>query len=149
MPAERAYVLSMPPTQMTAEELRNASIPNQRTELVRGMLVVRKPPGGRHGSVTMNLALRIGNHVERTGGGQVFAAETGFTLSHGPDTVRAPDIAFVRRERLPDPIPVGFPDLAPDLVVEVLSPGDRAGEIFARSFASILWPRPRGQSRNK
>ena len=116
----------------------HASIPNQRTELVRGMLVVRKPPGGRHGSVTINLALRIGNHVERTGGGQVFAAETGFTLSHGPDTVRAPDIAFVRRERLPDPIPVRFPDLAPDLVVEVLSPGDRAGEILARSLASIL-----------
>src|SRR5204863_137465 len=59
-------------------------------------------------------------------------AETGFTLSRGPDTVRAPDIAFVRRERLPDPIPVGFPDLAPDLVVEVLSPGERAGEILAK-----------------
>src|SRR5882672_2404489 len=81
MPAERAYVLSMPPTQMTAEELRNASIPNQRTELVRGVLVVRKPPGGRHGSVTINLALRIGNHVERTGGGQVFAAETGHLVA--------------------------------------------------------------------
>src|SRR6266496_3625363 len=98
MPAERAYVLSMPPTQMTAEELLNASIPNKRTELVRGVLVVREPPGGRHGSVTMNLALRIGNYVERTGAGQVFAAETGFTLSRGPDTVRAPDIACVRRE---------------------------------------------------
>src|SRR4029077_16333044 len=113
MLAERAYVLNMAPAQMTAEELLNASIPNKRTELVRGVLVVREPPGGRHGSVTMNLALRIGNHAERTGGGQVFAAETGFTLSRGPDTVRAPDIAFVRRERLPDPIPVGFPDLAP------------------------------------
>ena len=132
MPAERDYVLSMPPTQMTAEELLNASIPNKRTELVRGVLVVREPPGGRHGSVTMNLAMRIGNYVERTGGGQVFAAETGFTLSRGPDTVRAPDIAFVRRDRLPDPIPVGFPDFAPDLVVEVLSPGDRAGEILAK-----------------
>src|SRR6266508_4914306 len=132
MPAERAYVLSMPPTQMTAEELLNASIPNKRTELVRGVLVVREPPGGRHGSVTMKLALRIGNHVERTGGGQVFAAETGFTLSRGPDTVRAPDIAFIRRERLPDPEPVGFPDLAPDLVVEVLCPSDRPGEVLAK-----------------
>ena len=89
MPAERAYVLSMPPTQMTAEELLNASIPNKRTELVRGVLVVREPPGGRHGSVTMKLALRIGNYVERTGAGQVFAAETGFTLSRGPDTARS------------------------------------------------------------
>jgi len=133
MPAERTYVVTMPPTPMTAEELLNASIPNKRTELVRGVLVVRKPPGGRHGSVTMNLGLRIGNYVERTGAGQVFAAETGFTLSRGPDTVRAPDIAFVRRERLPDPIPVGFPDLAPDLVVEVLSPGDRRARYSPKS----------------
>src|SRR3989440_12771973 len=132
MPAEPAYVRSMPPTQMTAEELLTASIPNKRTELVRGVLVVREPPGGRHGSVTMNLALRIGNYVERTGAGQVFAAETGFTLSRGPDTVRAPDIAFVRRERLPDPATHGFPELAPDLVVEVLSPGDRPGEVLAK-----------------
>src|SRR5437667_5394634 len=132
MPAERAYVPSMPPTQMTAEELLNASIPNKRTELVRGVLFVREPPGGRHGSVTMKLALRIGNYVERTGAGQVFAAETGFTLRRGPDTVRAPDIAFVRRERLPDPIGDGFPELAPDLVVEVLSPDDRPGETLAK-----------------
>ena len=60
------------------------------------------------------------------------AAETGFTLARRPDTVRAPDVAFVRRERLPDPEPTGFPDLAPDLVVEVVSPGDRAGEILAK-----------------
>src|SRR6266516_1267950 len=132
MPAERAYVPKMPATLMTAEELLHTSIPDKRTELVRGVLVVREPPGGRHGSVTMNLALRLGNHVEREGAGQVFAAETGFALARGPDTVRAPDIAFVRRERLPEPIPVGFPEFAPDLVVEVLSPGDRPGEVLAK-----------------
>ena len=132
MPAERAYVPKMPATLMTAEELLHTSIPDKRTELVRGVLVVREPPGGRHGSVTMNLALRLGNHVEREGAGQVFAAETGFALARGPDTVRAPDIAFVRRERLPEPIPVGFPEFAPHLVVEVLSPGDRPGEILAK-----------------
>ena len=54
MPAERAYVPSMPSTRMTAEELLHASIPDKRTELVRGMLIVREPPGGRHGSVTMS-----------------------------------------------------------------------------------------------
>src|SRR5207245_9112511 len=112
MPAERAYVLSMPPTQMTAEELLNASIPNKRTELVRGVLVVREPAGGRHGSVTMNLALRIGNHVQRTGGGQVFAAETGFTLSRGHDMVVVIEIVYVRRERLGDVLVFVFPVLA-------------------------------------
>jgi Uma2 family endonuclease len=93
----------------------------------------------------MNLALRLGNHVGREGAGQVFAAETGFTLARGPDTVRAPDIAFVRRERLPTPIPVGFPEFAPDLVVEVLSPGDRPGEVLAKvgdwleAGARLVW----------
>ena len=117
---------------MTAEELLQANIPNKRTELVRGRLIVREPTGARHGSVTMNLAIQLGIHVQRAGAGQLFAAETGFTLFRGPDTVRAPDIAFVRRERIPDPIPDGFPELTPDLVVEVLSPNDRPGETLAK-----------------
>ncbi len=145
MAPEPAYVPNMSATLMTAEELLHANIPDKRTELVRGVLVVREPSGGRHGSVTMNLALRLGYHVEREGAGQVFAAETGFTLARRPDTVRAPDIAFVRRERLPNPIPVGFPEFAPDLVVEVLSPGDRPGEVLAKvgdwleAGARLVW----------
>jgi len=131
MPAERAYVPNMPATLMTAEELLQANIPDKRTDLIRGVLRVREPAGDRHGRVTMNLTIRLGTHVERTGAGQLFAAETGFTLSRGPDTVRAPDIAFVQRERLPNAVP-GFPEFAPDLVVEVLSPGDRAGEVLAK-----------------
>lgn len=132
MSSEAAYVPDMPATLMTAEELLRLHVPDRRTELVRGRLVVREPAGGRHGLVAMNLALRLGAHVERTNAGQLFAAETGFTLFRGPDTVRAPDIALVRRERLPDPITTGFPELAPDLVVEVLSPGDRPGETLAK-----------------
>ncbi len=131
MPAERAYVPKMPATLMTAEELLHTSIPDRRTELVKGILVVREPAGDRHGRVTMNLTIRLGTYVERAAAGQLFAAETGFTLSRAPDTVRAADIAFVRRERLPEPIP-GFPELAPDLVVEVLSPGDRPGETLTK-----------------
>jgi len=133
MPAEPAYVPHMSPSAlMTAEELVDVRIPDKRVELVRGRLVVREPAGYTHGRVAMNLTVRLGAHVERTGAGQLFAAETGFTLARGPDTVRAPDIAFIRRARLPDPEPVGFPDLAPDLVVEVLSPSDRPGEVLAK-----------------
>jgi Uma2 family endonuclease len=131
MPAERAYVPKMPVTLMTAEELLHTSRPDKRTELVKGVLVVREPAGDRHGRVTMNLTIRLGTYVERAAAGQLFAAETGFTLSRAPDTVRAADIALVRRERLPEPIP-GFPELAPDLVVEVLSPGDRPGETLTK-----------------
>jgi len=145
VPAERVYVPNMTTPLMTAEELLQTNIPNKCTELVRGRLIVREPPGGRHGLVAMTLAIRLGNYVERMEAGKLFAAETGFTLFRGPDTVRAPDIAFVRRERLPDPIPIGFPELAPDLVVEVLSPNDRPGETLAKvgdwleAGARLVW----------
>lgn len=116
---------------MTAEDLLKAHPSNKRTELVRGRLVAREPAGWRHGAVTMNLTARLVQHVELTGAGQLLAAETGFTLARSPDTVRAPDIAFVRRDRLPSET-AGFVQLAPDLVVEVLSPDDRPGETLAK-----------------
>jgi len=133
MPAERAYVPLMPSSGLlTAEDLLRVGIRNKRVELVKGVLIVSEPAGGRHGRVAMTLTLRLGAHVERTRAGQLYAAETGFTLERHPDTVRAPDIAFVRAERLPRPEPAGYPDLAPDLVVEVLSPTDRTGEVLAK-----------------
>jgi Uma2 family endonuclease len=144
MPAERAYVPNMPATLMTAEDLLHTSIPGRRSELVRGVLRLREPAGDRHGRVTMNLTLRLGTFVEQAGAGQLFAAETGFTLFRAPDTVRAADIAFVRRERLPEAVP-GYPALVPDLIVEVLSPGDRSGEVLAKvadwleAGAHLVW----------
>src|ERR1043166_5348709 len=97
MPAEPAYVPPMPQPRalMTAEELLHAHIPNKRTELVRGVLVVREPPGSLHGRVAMELGRQIANHVAAHRLGAVYAAETGFTLARRPDTVRAPDVAFV------------------------------------------------------
>jgi len=133
MPAERAYVPNMSSAAlMTADELLALSMPDKRTELVRGVLVVREPAGGRHGRVANELSRVIGNHVHAHGLGAVYAAETGFTLARRPDTVRAPDVAFVRRDRVPEPEPVGFPELAPDLAVEVLSPGDRPGDTLSK-----------------
>src|SRR4029077_17708918 len=134
MPAERSYVpvMSPPADLMTADDLLHTPAPHKRTELVRGVLVVREPAGGLHGVVALNLGAELAGYVKRTGAGRVFAAETGFQLATGPDTVRAPDVAFVRRDRLPEPTPRGFPRLAPDLAVEVLSPGDRAGEVLAK-----------------
>jgi Uma2 family endonuclease len=133
MSTKRSYVLGMSaPALMTAEDLLRLNLPNKRTELVRGVLVVREPAGYLHGRVAMKLAARLEAYVERTGVGECFAAETGFTLARGPDTVRAPDVAFIRRERLLDPPPKGFAEVSPDLAVEVLSPGDRPGEVLAK-----------------
>jgi len=132
MPTDRVYVRSMPPALMTAEELLQTSIPDKHVELVRGVLVVREPAGYRHGRVSMELAFLLSQHVKATGAGQIVSAETGFKLASDPDTVRAPDVAFISRERLPDPQTRGFPALGPDLVVEVLSPDDRPGETLAK-----------------
>src|SRR5207248_10315087 len=82
-----AYVPHMSPQLMTAEELLQTSIPNKRTELVRGHLVVREAPGGRHGSVTALLAVRPGNHSDLTGGRTPFIGETGLTVARNPDPV--------------------------------------------------------------
>jgi Uma2 family endonuclease len=132
MPAERAYVPHMsPPALMTADELPHVYIPDKRVELVKGVLVVRELPGLRHARVAAELTFRLGVHVRAAALGHVYA-EAGFKLASDPDTVRGPDIAFITKERLPDPEPAGFTDLAPDLVVEVLSPGDRPGEVLAK-----------------
>ena len=117
---------------MTADDLLRLNMPDARTELVRGELVVREPAGYRHGNVAARLLVAVGAFVEARALGSVFTAETGFRLRAGPDTVRAPDVAFVRRDRLPDPPPRGYAALAPDLVVEVLSPDDRPGEVLSK-----------------
>ena len=133
MPAEHAYVPNMSSAALvTADELVQLRIPDKHVELVRGVLVVREPAGSTHGLVAMRLGAELAVYVKRAGAGGVFAAETGFQLTTDPDTVRAPDIAFVRHERMPPPDATGYPALAPDLVVEVLSPGDRPGEVLAK-----------------
>lgn len=129
------------PLLMTAEELLMANpMPDARTELLRGQLVVREPPGYRHGDVAARILLAIGAHLadeRRHLGwsklrGRLLAAETGFTLQRNPDTVRAPDVAYVRAERLPTEELPGYAEFAPDLVVEVRSPSDRAGRVLAK-----------------
>jgi Uma2 family endonuclease len=123
----------MPPVGlMTADELLRTHLPDKHVELVRGVLVVREPAGFRHGAVSATLTKLLAHHVNTKRLGRVLAAETGFKIAADPDTVRAPDVAFISRERLPDPEPLGYPALAPDLVVEVLSPGDRPGETLAK-----------------
>ncbi len=107
-------------------------LPDKRVELVRGGLVVREPAGSTHGLVAMSLGAELAVYAKRTGAGGVFAAETGFKLAINPDTVRASDVAFVTRDRMPPLGTIGFPALAPDLVVEVLSPDDRPGEVLAK-----------------
>lgn len=117
---------------MTAEELLKLRLPDKRTELIRGRLVVRDPGGARHGAVAMRIGYRIAAHVEAHDLGRVYAAETGFKIESAPDTVRAPDVAFIAKHRLPQAEPLGYPAWAPDLAVEVLAYDDHPGETLEK-----------------
>lgn len=116
---------------MTAEELLRLPDDNMRHELVKGELRTMAPSGGEHGITTIRVTLPVARYVEEKGLGVVFGAETGFILSRNPDTVRAPDLAFIATEKLPATgIPRrGYWPGAPDLAVEVLSPDDSACEV--------------------
>ena len=130
----------------TAEELFHLPTVGRRLELVKGKVYEMAPAGGRHGYTAMNTGIIMGGHVRANGLGRVFAAETGFILRRDPDTVRAPDVAFVAQSRLPvDEIPDSFIELVPDLVVEVVSPGDTRREVqekiedWLRAGVSLVW----------
>ena len=118
------------PALLTADDLLRLQPPDKRTELVRGRMIVREPAGFRHGGIAMTIAARLQPFVRERNLGRVLAPETVFKLFSDPDTVRAPDVAFARHERIPDPIPLGFAPFAPDLAVEVLSPDDRPGAVL-------------------
>ncbi len=115
----------------TAAQLLNAPELG-RCELVRGELTMMSPAGFEHGCIAANIAALLRNSPGSRVLGVVTGAETGFQIAHDPDTVRAPDVAFVRTERVPATLPRGFFDGPPDLAVEVLSPGDRASEVSAK-----------------
>jgi Uma2 family endonuclease len=118
-------------TLVTAEEL--LAMPTgmgKRYELVAGELRVMSPSGWRHGNVVSKLHVKLASFVDQRHLGMMFGAETGFRLAKNPDTVRAPDIAFVATENIPQELPDhGFWPGVPDLSVEVLSPGDRTGDV--------------------
>jgi len=118
-------------TFITADEL--LAMPTgmgKRYELVQGELRVMSPSGWRHGNVVSNLHGKLVVHVGQHDLGMMFGAETGFRLAKDPDTVRAPDIAFIAKKNIPSVLPHdGFWPGAPDLAVEVLSPSDRSGEV--------------------
>jgi Uma2 family endonuclease len=114
----------------TADQLLRMPNDDGRYELVAGELRKMPPAGWEHGTVGGYLSTLLGQHVLKDELGRVFLAETGFLLARDPDTVRAPDIAFIHKDHLPAQKPKeAFWPGAPDLAVEVVSPGDTVGEV--------------------
>jgi Uma2 family endonuclease len=131
---------------MTADELLKLPRGRFRYRLVKGELITMSPAGSEHGVVIMNLAAPLAHHVKANKLGIVFGAETGFIIEENPDTVLAPDIAFISREHIPESgIPKKYWPGAPDLAVEVLSPGDTTREVekkvnqWLAAGARLVW----------
>jgi Uma2 family endonuclease len=118
---------------VTAEELARLPDDGYRYELVEGRLVRMSPVNLDHGRIVMRIGFLLSRHLEQHPVG-IVGAEVGFKLATNPDTVRGPDIAFVRNERLPSPEDRrGFVKGPPDVAIEVLSPDDRPGEVRAKT----------------
>jgi Uma2 family endonuclease len=130
---------------MTAEELLQLG-DNGVGELIAGEFISMSPAGGAHGRLASRINRIVGDFVEQHALGETFGAETGFIVAHNPDTVRAPDFAFIAKERLSL---IGdfdeFIPIAPDLAVEVVSPYDRWTKIeekvqdYLRAGTRLVW----------
>ena len=114
---------------MTADELLRLPDDGQRHELVAGELRTMPLNGAEHGVVAAMLGADLGHYVRVHGLGRVLAAGTGFLLTVDPDTVRAPDIAFISRGRATAPLVPDYWPGPPDLAVEVVAPSDLYSEV--------------------
>lgn len=129
----------------TAEEFVYERPADERSELVGGWVVMEPPPGIEHGSWAARLTAYLLFYAEPRQLGRVIG-EAGYILERGPDTVRGPDVSFVTTERWRQAIDrTGYFEGAPDLAIEVASPGDAHRHLAAkatsylRSGSRLVW----------
>lgn len=118
-------------TLITADQFESMSFPDEVVELVQGELIRMSPPGAEHGLIATQLGRLLADFTEKRGLGVVFAHEVGFRLDE--HTVRAPDVSFISQARVAAVgIPKGFWPGAPDLAVEIQSPGDSLSDLLRK-----------------
>ena len=124
---------------LTADDLLRLSADGVRGELIRGALSETMPAGLRHGQIAGRLTVRLGSFIESRNLGVYAASDSGVWLERDPDTVREPDVAFFSSEKSPpDERVTGYAEVAPDLVVEIVSPTDR---LSAVNDKALMWLR--------
>ena len=122
---------------LTADDLLRLSSQGVRGELIRGVLCETMPTGMEHGEIVMRLGAALLRYLQPRRLGRLMASDSGVWLERDPDTVREPDIAYFSAETSPlDERVTGYAEVAPDLVVEITSPGDSRREINDKA---LMW----------
>lgn len=118
---------------LTAEQFRLLPDSGKPCELVRGKVIEMSLPAPKHGYYCSNVAMALGTHVKARRLGRVVINDSAIITGRGPDSVRGADVAYYSYQRLPPgPLPEGYVEVAPELVVEVRSPTDRWARINAK-----------------
>jgi Uma2 family endonuclease len=117
---------------LSADDLLAMGSEGERYELDDGELIELPPAGPLHGKTENEIAFLLTRFVRQHRLGEIWTGDVGFKLLE--DRVRAPDVAFISRERLrrTPPPKKGFYPGSPDLAVEVLSPEDSAGQVLLK-----------------
>ena len=131
---------------LTAGDLLRLDGKGVRGELIRGVLCETMPAGYEHGTIVMNLGAELRNFIKPRKLGSLTASDSGVWLERDPDTVREPDIAYFSSERMPPGERVtGYAEVAPNLVVEVVSPSNTIREVNDKALmwlsygVSLVW----------
>lgn len=117
------------PPLFTAEEMADIADELGRCELIDGRIVFMAPTGMPHGRVEVRVGRFLDAWAEKSGAGVVGLGEVGLFIRRQPDTVRAADVLFISHERYARRGPSGYLDVAPELIVEIVSPEDRFSQM--------------------
>lgn len=114
---------------ITAEQFAQMTF-DRPTELVRGEIVECAVPYSPHGAVIFAINAYLGMWNLTTKLGVFVTSDSWILTERDPDTVRGPDIFYIRNEKLANgKVPPGILTVQPDLAIEVLSPSDRRRDV--------------------